>query len=92
MKDRVDQNKGSADNVKMRLSFGEIEKTSAVAITDSLRLRLIIHPDLRMSLTDARQASLRELVMLHGALDLIDHKKQAAQDEMSNKINSIRKR
>lgn len=57
-----------------------------------MRLRLMLHPDLRMSLSDARQASLRELVMLHGALDLIDHKKKQAQAEMENKMNSIRKR
>ena len=56
------------------------------------RLRLIMHPELKLSLTDARQLSIRELVMFHAALDLIDAKKKEAHDEMERKTNSIRKR
>lgn len=55
-------------------------------------LRLIMHPDLQMSLTDARQLSIRELVVFHATLDLLDAKKQQAQEEVERKTNSIRKR
>lgn len=77
---------------KAVLSIGDYEKTAAIATSDPLTLRLMMHPDLRMSLSDARQLSLRELVMLQAALDLIDYKKREAQAEMESKMNSIRKR